>query len=98
MSEVGSGNALTIELQLLNRRSDRPKGRSPANNQDFPTLLPKNLNRRYISGGAIDLFLTQLHHQMMIFRIVIDVASNMLFLNSTNAVFESRSAWNGIRP
>ena len=96
MPKVCAGNRFAFLAHLLDRRCDRAKGRTPSEHQDLAVGIAVYLEWRNIRDRAIDLLLTQFDHQVMVLRIVIDVAGDVLLFDATDAVLKSGRA--GQRP
>src|SRR5437016_11089312 len=92
-----AGNTRAFALHLLDRRSDRTVSRSPAEHQDLSFLLTKDFHQRNVRDRAIDLFLAQADHQMVILRIVVDIAGDVLLLDAADAMLKSWSSRQGPR-
>src|SRR5437870_7663101 len=95
---MGAGNGRAFPLHLLDSRSDRTISRSPAEHQNFSTRFAKDFHRRNVSDCAIDFLLSEFDHQMMIFRIVVNVAGDVLFLDAADAMFESGRSRKSVGP
>src|SRR6476469_6089134 len=89
-------NTLSVALHPLDSRTDRSKGRSPTQNQNLTCLFTHYFNEWDVVRGSINFFLPQLHHQVVILRIIVNVAGDVLFLDTADAMFEARRAGQSI--
>ena len=78
--------------QILNCCFYSTVSRAPAQDKEFAFCRPViKFLFGYIFSDLIDLLLTDLHHQLVIFRIVTYIACDIFFFQAADAVFQTNS-------
>ena len=77
---------------------DRAVGGAPRDNQQVTFRVAYRQDVRHILNDCLNLGGADPHHIFVVQRLVVYVAGNVLFFQSADSMFQTRSAGNGPRP
>src|SRR5262245_11716402 len=99
VAEVGVGHRQALRADAAARGADGPVGRTPAEDE-YPRLARGivDLQRRNARRDSVDLRLARADHEVVVGRVIGDVAVTVCLFDTADAVLEARSPWDRPRP
>src|SRR5690348_16477836 len=79
----------------FDRRRDGAVRRAPSDNQEIALLIAFGFGKWDILGDRFDLCGAKANHFFVVQRLVVDIAADVLFFKTTNAMFEAGCAGDG---